>query len=58
MAKFGMNSGAVSFFNNKNEYIKAERGYNAQNISRSTSIAAHGLLSADVFVVPDTEKVW
>lgn len=57
MVKFGMGSGAISFFNDKNEYIKAERGYNLQNISRPCSIAAHGLLSADVFVILDTEKV-
>lgn len=57
MAKFGLDCGAISFFNKKNEYMKAERGYNVQDISRSTSIAAHGLLSADVFVIPDTEKV-
>lgn len=57
MAKFGLNSGAISFFNNRYEYIKAERGYNAKTITRSDSIAAHGLLSADVFVVPDTQKV-
>lgn len=57
MVKFELKSVAISFFNSKNEFIKAERGYNVEAISRPNSIAAHGLLSADVFVIPDTEKV-
>lgn len=54
---FEVGCGAISFFTTKNECIKAERGYNLNRISRPMSIAAHALLSADVFVIPDAEKV-
>ena len=56
-AKVELKYAAISFFNSKDEFIRAERGYNVQTISRPNSIAAHGLLSADVFVILDTEKV-
>lgn len=55
--KFGVTSGALSFFNNKTENIVTEKGYRLKTVYRPNSIAAHGLLSADVFVIPDTDKV-
>jgi hypothetical protein len=55
--RFELKCFALSIFNDKNETLKVERGYNVESISRPNSIAAHGLLSADVFVIPDTKKV-
>lgn len=57
MRNFKSGGCAASSFSNREEVIKAERGYNTDLIPRSTSIAAHALLSTEVFVVLDTKKV-
>jgi len=48
---------ALSFFNENYEIIKVENGYNAKYIPRDASLAAHALLSKEVFTVLDTKKV-
>jgi hypothetical protein len=57
MKEFDAVFASLSFFDGKNEIFKAENGYNIPRISRSISIAAHALLSEDVFVVLDTKHV-
>jgi hypothetical protein len=57
MKKFGTRSATFSIFNSEYEVFKAELGYNGNQTPRSTSIAAHALLSTDVFVVLDTKQV-
>lgn len=48
---------ALSFFDRKNEVMRAECGYNRAVIPRNESIGAHVLLSNDAMVVLDTLKV-
>jgi hypothetical protein len=57
MKEFDTCFASLSFFDGKYESFKAEVGYNASRISRAVSIAAHALLSTDVFVVLDTKQV-
>ncbi|KAI9790174.1 MAG: hypothetical protein M1816_005374 [Peltula sp. TS41687] len=49
---------AISFFDRKNEVMRAECGYNRAVIPRSESIGAHVLLSNEAMVVLDTLKDW
>ncbi|KAK2624460.1 hypothetical protein QTJ16_006410 [Diplocarpon rosae] len=58
MTKFGAKSVSLSFFDEENEVFKAENGYNQSHVARTTSIAAHCLLSKDVLVVLDTKEDW
>lgn len=57
MKQFGTRYAAISFFDGQYEIFKAENGYNRRSIPRVTSIAAHAILSTDVFVVLDTTQV-
>jgi len=57
MKTFGTRFASISFFDHKNEMFKVENGYNKPSVSRSISVAAHALLSDDVFLVLDTKKV-
>lgn len=55
--EFGMTGVAISFFDTEYEHVQVEHGYDMKSIPREKSIAAHALLSADVLVVEDTQKV-
>ncbi len=57
MKQFGTKFASLSFFDENNEVFKAENGYNQPHVDRAASIAAHCLLSKDVLVVLDTNKV-
>jgi hypothetical protein len=57
MKEFDTVFASLSFFDGQDEIFKAENGYNVPRIPRSISIAAHALLSDDVFVVLDTKQV-
>jgi hypothetical protein len=48
---------SISFFDHDNEIFRIEHGYNKLGVSRDESIAAHALLTHDVFVVLDTKNV-
>ena len=48
---------ALSFFDRKNEIMRAESGYNRATIPRQESIGAHILLSNEAMVILDTHKV-
>lgn len=57
MKQFNTCYAAISFFDGQYENFKAENGYQRRQIPRGVSIAAHALMSTDVFVVLDTAKV-
>jgi hypothetical protein len=57
MKRFDASCASISFFDENYEVFKLESGYNKLRIDRATSIAAHALLSTDVFVVFDTKQV-
>lgn len=57
MTRFGTRFASVSIFDQKNEVLKVENGYNRSYIDRDVSIAAHVLYSSDVMVVLDAKKV-
>ena len=48
---------ALSFFDANYEIIKVENGYNAKFIPRDISLAAHAMLSKEVFTILDTKEV-
>lgn len=58
MNVFGTHFASISFFDHDNEIFKVENGFDKGSISRSISIAAHALLSDEVFVILDTKKDW
>ncbi|RDW84658.1 hypothetical protein BP6252_02248 [Coleophoma cylindrospora] len=58
MKQFNTCYAAISFFDGQYENFKAENGYQRRHIPRGVSIAAHALISTDVFVVLDTTKDW
>ncbi|KAI9813737.1 MAG: hypothetical protein M1826_002382 [Phylliscum demangeonii] len=49
---------ALSFFDRRNEIMRAESGYNRAVIPRAESIGAHVLLSTEALVVLDTHQDW
>lgn len=57
VGRFGTSFMALSFFNENYEIIKVENGYNAKYIPRDASLAAHALLSKEVFTILDTKEV-
>jgi len=57
METFGTCLSSLSFFDGTDEMIIAGLGYGTVKVPRSVSIAAHAVLSDDVFVVLDTHKV-
>jgi hypothetical protein len=56
--EFGASGVSISLIDSSNEIIKAEVGYKRRMIKRSVSISAHVLLTTEVLVVLDTEKVF
>lgn len=58
MKKFGAHCGALSFFDEEYEVLKAENGYNKLRIPRSNSIAAHALYTTEVLAILDTKEDW
>jgi len=57
MKKFDTRNASLSFFDGNLESFKAENGYHRPHVARKISIAAHALLSQDVFVILDTHEV-
>ncbi|TAQ85306.1 hypothetical protein B7494_g6363 [Chlorociboria aeruginascens] len=58
MMKFQACRACLSFFDETHEIVKADSGHNRSNVGRSVSIAAHALLTEDVFVILDTKLDW
>ena len=55
--EFGASGAAISLVISNVEILKVHEGYGLEAIKRSESIAAHALLSTEVLVVLDTQKV-
>jgi len=55
--EFGTSGASISLIDSNLEILKVEKGYNRRSIKRPESIAAHVLLSTEVLVVLDTQKV-
>lgn len=56
--EFAVTGVSISLIDTGNEILKAESTYNCRMIKRSVSIAAHALLTTEVFVILDTTKVF
>ncbi|OBT90504.1 hypothetical protein VE02_01196 [Pseudogymnoascus sp. 03VT05] len=56
--EFAVTGVSISLIDTSNEIFKAESTYNCRMIKRSVSIAAHALLTTEVFVILDTTKDW
>ena len=57
MRVFQTQYAAMSFFDHRNEIMKAECGYKRGAVPRNISIGAHALLSMEPMVVLDTFEV-
>lgn len=55
--EFGVSGAAISLVISNVEVLKAQDGYGLEAIKRQDSIAAHALLSTEVLVISDTQKV-
>lgn len=57
MRFFKTSRASISFFDRRNEVMKAESGYNRAVIPRTESIGAHCLFSMEAMVILDTRNV-
>jgi hypothetical protein len=57
MQQFDAQCASMSFFDDKYELFRGASWFKEDRTPRKSSIAAHALLSVDVFVILDTEKV-
>lgn len=56
-AEFEISGAAISLVISNVEVLKVQAGYGLEAIKRQDSIAAHALLSTEVLVISDTQKV-